>query len=229
MKIPIILLMFVCMATLVVADKGEIEVYKPNEVFDLSVHLTNTTGVVLGASCNAQIRNESYSVLDNIVLNEIDGGWYNATYNTSRTGKFFCTQNCTQGTFFAGSTCDFVVEGDTQMPIAVMLTVLFVIFVYFLMLSKLLTEREFTEHGMVKLLFYITMFWILLLPINMAIQFNDTNGGPVVVSEHLETLYIIMVWLNYFITIYFVLWLLVQLLKKIGNTKNKIMFENEGR
>ena len=212
---------------IVFADRGEIEVYRPQEVFDLSVHLTNRTGNVLGATCSVEIRNQSYTVLDTINLNEINGGWYNGTYNRSDVGKFFCTQNCTQGTFFAAETCDFVIEGDKQMPIAVILTDIFVIFVYFFILVRLITEREFTEHGMIKLLFYMTAFWILLIPLNMAIQFNDFEGGPVVVTEHLELLYTIMVYINYFIGIYFFLWVVIQLLKKIGNTGTKLKLSSE--
>ncbi len=212
---------------IVFADRGEIEVYRPQEVFDLSVHLTNRTGNVLGATCSVEIRNSTYDVLDTLSLNEINGGWYNATYNRSDVGKFFCSQNCTQGTFFAAETCDFVIEGDAQMPIAVILTVIFVIFVYFLILVRLITEREFTEHGLIKLLFYMTAFWILLLPLNMAIQYNDFEGGPAVVTDHLELLYQIMVYINFFIGIYFFLWIVVQLLKKIGNVKNKLKLSNE--
>ena len=223
--LPIILI--IIFATVVVADKGDIEIYRPNEVFDLSVHLTNRTGNVLGATCSAEIRNSSYGVLDTISLNEIDGGWYNGTYNRSDVGKFFCSQNCTQGTFFAAETCDFVIEGNQQMPIAVIITVIFVIFVYFFILVRLITEREFTEHGLIKLLFYMTAFWILLLPLNMAIQYNDFEGGPVVVTEHLELLYQIMVYINFFIGVYFFLWVIVQLLKKIGNTGTKLKLSSE--
>ena len=217
----------VILLPIVMADKGEIEIYRPREVFDLSVHLTNTSGVVLGAVCQADIRNESYDSIATITLNEINGGWYNGTYNTSRIGKFFCIQNCTQGNFYAAETCDFVIEGDAQMPIAVILTVIFVVSIYFFLLIRLLTERQFTEHGLIKLLFYMTAFWIMLLPVNMAIQFNDFNGGPSVVTDHLELLYEIMVWLNWFIGFYFLLWIIVQMLKKVGNTKNKLKLSTE--
>lgn len=209
----ILLMMFLPIA---MADQGEIEVYKPNEVFDLSIHLSNNTGVVSGAICQVEIRNESYGVIHNATLNEIDGGWYNATYNQSQIGKYFCRQNCTKNTLFVAETCDFVIEGDETMPIAVILTVIFVILVYFFLLIGLFTQRTFTEHGMIKLLFFMIAFWVLLLPINMAVQFNDANGGPVAVTDHLNLLYEIMIWLNSFIVVYFMLWFLVQMLKKIG-------------
>ena len=222
-----IIILLILMMPIVMADRGEIEIYKPNEVLDLSVHLTNRTGVVLGATCNVQIRNDTYDVIETITLNEIDGGWYNATYNTSTIGKYFCVQNCTQGTFFIADTCDFIIQGERQMPIAVIGSVIFVIAIYFFILIRLFSEREFTEHGLVKLMFFLIAFWAILLPLNMAVEFNEFNGGPPDVTDNLNLLYTIIVYLNFFITVYFILWFLVQLLKKIGNTTNKIRFENE--
>lgn len=221
MKKWMLIILFIIITNVVIADKGDIEVYKPNEVLDLSIHLTNITGNVIGASCQAEIRNQSYNVIAELTLNEIDGGWYNGTYNTSDIGKFFCRQNCTKDNFFAAETCDFVIEGDKQMPIAVILTVIFIISVYFFILAKLFTERQFTEHGLIKLLFFMIAFWVLLLPLNMAVQYNDFNAGPSVVTDHLNTLYTIIVYLNFFITFYFILWFLVQMLKKIGIINQK--------
>ena len=210
------IIIMVLILPIVMADQGEIEIYKPNEIMDLSVHLTNTTGNVLGATCQVEIRNEIYDVIYNVTLNEIEGGWYNATYNQSRIGKYFCRQNCTQGKMFVAETCDFVIRGDEDMPIAVILVVLFVIIIYFFLLINLFTARQFTEHGLIKLLFLMIAFWVLLLPVNMAIQYNDANGGPVAVTTYLELLYQIMIWLNSFIIVYFMLWFIVQMMKKIG-------------
>ena len=215
------------MATIAVADKGEIEIFKPNEVFDLSIHLINKTGEVLGANCTIQVRNESFSLLDNKVMNEIGDGWYNQTHNQSKTGKYFCRWNCTQGELYVADTCDFIIEGDATMPIAVIMTVMFVIIIYFFILVYLFTQRTFTEHGLVKLLFFMLAFWVLLLPLNMAIQYNDANGGPAAVTDHLELLYQIMIWLNSFIVVYFMLWFIAQILKKIGNTGNRLRLSNE--
>ena len=192
----------------VMEDKGEIEVYRPNEVFDLSIHLSKNTGIATGATCQAEIRNSSYDVIHNVTLNEINGGWYNATYNQSKIGKYFCRQNCTQGTFYIANTCDFIIAGEENMPIAIILAVIFVIIVYFFLLVNLFTARTFTEHGLIKLLFLMVAFWILLLPINMAILYNDFNGGPASVTSNLEVLYLIMIWLNWFIMFYFMLCLI---------------------
>ena len=209
----ILLIMFL---PIVIADQGEIEVYKPNEVFDLSIHLSNNTGVVSGAICQVEIRNKSYGVIHNANLNEIDGGWYNATYNQSQIGKYFCRQNCTKGDLFAADTCDFIIKGDEKMPIAVILVVIFVILIYFFLLINLFTQRTFSEHGLIKLMFLMIAFWVLLLPVSMAIQYNDADGGPAAVTTYLELLYQIMIWLNSFIVVYFMLWFLVQMLRKIG-------------
>ncbi len=221
------IILLIMLMPMVMADSGEIEVYKPREVFDLSVHLSNNTGVVTGATCQAEIRNEDYDVIHNVTLNEIDGGWYNGTYNQSKIGKYFCRQNCTMGALFVAETCDFVIAGEVNMPVAVILVVIFVIFVYFFLLVGLFTARTFSEHGLIKLLFFMIAFWILLVPINMAVLYNNFNGGPVAVTDMLELLHQIMIWLNSFIIVYFILWFLTQMLKKIGNTKNKLRLSNE--
>ncbi len=227
MKCILLILLIIMLATVTIANEGEIETYKPREIMDLSIHLTNTTGEVTGAVCQVEIRNETYGVIFNTTLNEINGGWYNGTYNQSRIGKYFCRQNCTKGNLFTADTCDFIIEGDAQMPIAVILTVIFVIIFYFFIMIKLFTGRDFTEHGLITLLFLMIAFWILLLPLNMAIQYNDDGGGPTAVTNYLNLLYKIMVYLNWFITIYFILWLVVQILKKVGNTKNKLRFDEQ--
>ena len=219
MKWIIPILIIIMLATVTIADEGEIEIYKPREVLDLSIHLTNTTGDVIGAVCRVEIRNESYGVILDTTLNEIDGGWYNGTYNQSRVGKYFCRQNCTKGKLFTADTCDFVIEGDAQMPIAVILTVIFVIVFYFFIMIKLFTSRDFTEHGLITLLFLMIAFWILLLPLNMAVQYNNDGGGPVAVTDYLNLLYKIMVYLNWFITFYFFLWFIVQMVKKVALLK----------
>ena len=128
---------------------------------------------------------------------------------------------------FQGVKKDLIIKGDQEMPIAVILTVLFVIVIYFFILSKLFTERQFTESGMIKLLFYLTAFWVILLPLDMAVQFNIFNGVPVVVTSHLNLLFQIIIWINSFITFYFILWFLIELLKKVGNTKNKLRFDKQ--
>lgn len=219
MKCTLLIILTILLLPIVMADGGDIEIYKPKEVIDLSVHLTNVSGDVTGANCSIQINNISYNSILNTIMNEVGNGWYNYTYNTTKIGSYFCRYNCTQGDMFVAETCDFVIAGEEDMPIAVILVVIFVIIVYFFLLINLFTARAFTEHGLIKLLFLMIAFWILLLPVNMAVQYNDANGGPVVVTEHLETLYIIMVWLNSFIILYFMLWFIVQLLKKIGAVK----------
>ena len=108
-KWPILILM-VLFANITSADKGEIETYKPDEVFDLSIHLTNSPGEVLGATCKTQIRDDNLTVVDNLNMGEINGGWYNLTYSRTKTGKYLCRQNCTKGDFYVADTCDFIIK-----------------------------------------------------------------------------------------------------------------------
>ena len=90
MKWVLIILMVLLNVLIVAAQDSTVNTFKVNERFDLSVHLNNENGDVEGASCNIQIRNNSFNVLLNDVMNEKDGGWYNYTYNTSRQGIHLC-------------------------------------------------------------------------------------------------------------------------------------------
>jgi len=219
-KTIIYLITFLFLINIVTADEGLIEAYRPNEVFDLSVHLTNKTGEVLNANCSLQIRNESLNVVLNDDMNEIGGGWYNYTYNTSKVGKYFCRQNCTQGGSYIAGTCDFVIKGVDNMELGIILVAIFVIIVY-LFLMIFFTLGSFREHGFVKLLLMLLAFWLLLLPVNIARLTNEFNGGSALITSNLNTLYILMVYVNVFVTFYFFLWFIVQLLKKIGIAKRE--------
>ncbi len=225
MKWPIIFLM-ILMSASVYAAKGEIEVYRPGEVFDLGVHLTNITGDVTGATCNVQIRNESYIVLDNFVMNEIGNGFYNATYNTSRIGKFFCRQNCTQGTFFAAETCDFVIEGDEKLAIAITLLLLFVISAY-LVLVIIMSKETFSVHGAVKVGMLLITIWFLLIPMDAAIKINE-KAGDLGISSSLDMMFIILIYLNVGITFYFIVFMIVGFVRSIqGNLPKEDQGEQE--
>ncbi len=169
----------------VLADRGEIEIYKPQEVFDLSIHLTNRTGDVLGATCKAEIRNETYGVLDTITLNEINGGWYNATYNTSKVGKYFCKQNCTQGTFFAAETCDFVIEGDETVSITIAIIIIGTAILFFI----LSYTTKALQHPALKLFFLIIAMIVVLIGLNFAYINAIDNGASTNVQDLLSSLY----------------------------------------
>jgi len=110
----ILLLATLLLMPVVLGDNGIIETYVVNEVFDVSLHLSDENGNVVGANCNVQIRNHSFDVIEEKGLNEINQGWYNGTYNTSQAGKYFCRQNCTLGALFAADTCDFIIQKTTQ-------------------------------------------------------------------------------------------------------------------
>jgi len=152
----IILTLMLLFATTVYADEGLIEQYEKDEVFSLGIHLTNRTGEVLGASCNIQIRNESYFVLEDSVMNEIEGGWYNFTYNTSDLGKYFCRQNCTQGTFYAANTCDFIIEEGIKVITAIIL----ILSISFILLIIGLWKRDWNFGFLSGFLFSVIAIYI---------------------------------------------------------------------
>lgn len=157
MKKLIILLMILCMPV-VMADEGLIEVYDQNEVLDLSVHLTNTTGEVEGATCKVTILNTNYTLVYEATMNEIGKGWYNATYKTSNTGKYFCVQNCTKGDLYAAETCDFIIRGDTM----ILAAIITVIVIAFLFLALGLLKRDYTFTMVSAITFIVIGVYIII-------------------------------------------------------------------
>src|SRR3990167_6456742 len=217
----LIIILMVLMLPIILADEGFIERYDPKQVFDLNIHLTNKTGDVTGANCNTQIRNESYDVLENLQHNEINGGWYNLTYNTSRTGKYFCRQNCTQGDIFTANTCDFIIKSEEKMAIAIAMLLIFIIIAY-LVLVILMSRETFSAHGAIKSGIILLCTWFLLIPMDAAIKINE-KAGDYGISGSLETMYIILIYLNIIITIYFIIFIIVGLLRSIRDNLPKNM------
>lgn len=218
--IPILMVLF---GTVVLADEGEIEKYKPSEVFDLGVHVSNVSGDVLGADCRIQIRNSSYNTVVNTDMNEIGGGWYNFTYNTTTRGIHFCRHNCTQGPLFVSETCDFIIEGDDQVSLSAVFVTLFIISIYLIMLF-ILQSRMFAEHGGVKIALIVLILWMMLLPLNIVVEFNEFNVGPTTVTTQLELLYRIMIYINYAATFYLFFFVIMEIIKKLrgaASAKNK--------
>jgi len=215
MKKCLIIIFIILMSAIVTADKGLIEVYKPNEVFDLGIHLTNSSGDVGKANCSVQVRNESLGVILDDIMNEVGGGWYNYTYNNSNVGKYFCRQNCTKDSLYTAETCDFVIKGDENMNTAIIIAVMSILIIYLALIFFFTKNTTFEEHAILRLLFIVSGFWFLLLPLNIAIQINEFNGGSTIITTNLEILMQIMVWVNVLITFYFMLWFLVKIMQKL--------------
>jgi hypothetical protein len=120
----ILIIIMVLLLPIVMAQEKDVNIYDLDEEFDLSIHLTNKTGDVKGATCKTQIRYSNSTVKDEIIHDEVGGGWYNATYNSSESGTFLCRHNCTQGTKFASETCDFKIKSDDIMIMTSIITIL---------------------------------------------------------------------------------------------------------
>ena len=129
MKI-IILLMFIILTTFVLAQEKDVDIYDLNEEFDLSIHLSDESGDITGAECQTQIRNINFIVIDTFTNNEVNGGWYNATYSSNSSGIFLCRHNCTKGTDFTSEVCDFKIQDDDTMVIAAIITVLAIALIF---------------------------------------------------------------------------------------------------
>ena len=181
--IPIILIMVI--ALMVFADEGGIETYKPNQVFDLSLHLTDSNGEVEGANCSIQIRNASYNVELDDDMREQSGGYYNYTYNTSKIGKYYCRQNCTKGVDYSASVCDFTIKGEENMYISLVLILIFTI-IFLLWLAYYVNIQSF------KFMFIGISILILmiLISIGIIIARDNISAG---VQDLISTIYSVLV------------------------------------
>lgn len=164
------------MAGTVYADKGLIETYQPNEVFDLGIHLSNTTSDVTGANCSIQIRNSSYGVLVDDTMNEIGGGWYNYTYNTTTLGRHYCRQNCTKGGEYTAETCDFIIGEDDKMLLGVIVLIPLFIAGFLFFLAWFLPEKQWalkTALPLIALTFVYTAYHFAVIAIS---EFYGSNN-----------------------------------------------------
>lgn len=131
------------MIPIVIADKGEIETYKPAERFDLTIHLTNQTGEVNKANCTVMVLNSSYGVILNESMVSKGRGWYNYTYNQSNVGKYFCSQSCVNGGLFAAETCDFIIGVEDNMLLGMIVFIPLFIAAFLLVISFFLPAEKF--------------------------------------------------------------------------------------
>jgi hypothetical protein len=141
-KLNLMWIIAILLLSTAIADNGMIETYKPNQNFNLPVHLTNSTGDVLGANCSIEIRQSNYSIILQSIMNEIDGGYYNYSYNLSQMGYYICNQNCTQGTSYTSESCDFKIEGDQMLMAVIVLIPLFIMF-FMLFVAWLLPAESY--------------------------------------------------------------------------------------
>lgn len=191
MRWIILIMIILASVSAAFADDGLKETYRPNERFDLNIHLTNITGDVTGANCSIQIRNSSYNAVLDAKMEERIGGWYNYSYNTSKTGDYFCRQNCTQGTLYAAETCDFVIAGGNQVEIAI-------IFIMAIVMTFMFIIYRLVQVQAIKYLIMSVAVLTLILTINMGMIMAKDNL-PSGIQVLLITNYQIVLWTMEFV------------------------------
>lgn len=215
-----LILFMIITANAAFAEEGDIEVYKPRELIDLSLHLSNTTGDVTSAACNLQIRNSTKDQILNDAMQNTGGGWYNYTYNTSAVGSYFCRYNCSLGSSYAADTCDFVVKGDEKMGLVVMAALILVILVYLWIISNFTTEK-LNEHGMIKIALFALVLWALMIPVSFSMATLEDNGGSDRMVSLIDTMYIVMMYLNVAFTAYLVIYMIVSFVRTMQGEKSE--------
>jgi len=214
---------------------------KVNRDVHANIHVFNkSTGLPVtnrsGVSCYFDLYNQTGDHLIETLELESDGEieWeidISGT-NFSSTGTYsfvvWCNNSGQGG--FVSSGFDVTTSGEDEvednMPLIIIGGILVIIILYFIVLIRMFSERQFTEHGLIKMLFYLVAFWVVLIPLAIMSSFLEHYAGPEDVISLINVLYEMMVYLNYFITIYFILWFIIQMLKKVGNTRNKLKFDN---
>ena len=63
-------------------------------------------------------------------------------------------------------------------------------------------------------------FWLLLIPLSITIQFNEYLGGPEGVTTMLNNVMPWVFWFNIFITLYFILWYIISMLRNLQGVRN---------
>jgi hypothetical protein len=189
-------------------------------------NLTQGTPVLDGLSCELDLHNSTgHVIFSNLEVPKV-GNHFEETIagsNISHEGYYEWVVLCNTSTEggFVGETFEVTRNGFERVELndlgfGIIASILAIIIIYFVILIRMFTERSFSEHGLVRMLFYLVSFWVILIPINLMSIFNEYYNGPVTVTTMIETLYQIVIWLNYFITIYFILWFVVQMIRKIG-------------
>lgn len=209
----------------------------------VNIHVFNkTSGIPIGndsgVSCYLDLYNQTGGHLIEILEleNTQDIEWEAdisaENFSTTGTYSYVIWCNTTRIGGFVSAGFDVTSTGEDEiignMPIATIGGTIIIIILYFIVLVRMFAEREFNEHGIVKMLFYLIAFWAILIPLNILVQFLEHYAGPADVIDSIQLLHLVIVYLNYFITIYFVLWLAVQVLKKTMNHRNKLRLSKDG-
>lgn len=186
MKKWIIVILMGLLAGMVVAEEGINNIYRPNEVFGLPVHLSNRTGDVIEANCSIQIKNSTQNLILDDLMREIGNGWYNYSYNTSNTGEYYCRHNCTQGNLYVAGTCDFIIKSDEKMSIAIILMMTVVIAFFFILAGIVKIES-------IRYLFIAISGFALILMVNIGMLLAQ-ESLPLSVQSLLSTTYLLILY-----------------------------------
>ncbi len=98
--------------------------------------------------------------------------------------------------------------------VAVILPVIFVIGYYGYLIS-IIKQEMFEVHGFLKSFFLIFNFWLLLFPMSLAIDFVGFNSGTIAMKDTLSAMYLGMVYINWFMTIYFLVFLFISTMRSV--------------
>jgi len=206
---------------------------KQNQDFDFRLHLFNVTNgyPIKSATCFFHLYNNSgnhiYTGNTSTTEHDFDFAFMLKGGNFSNVGVYNYIVQCNSSGMggFVSSNFAVTLTGVGQevsaSALPTILAVMFIISVY-LILIRFFALELFMEHGVVKLLLLMMGLWFMMFPIAIVREVNVFVVDSINVVGFLDTMYILMMWINIFITTYFILWFITQIFKKLMIHKEKL-------
>lgn len=210
---------------------------------DVSINIqvfNKSNGLAVGVQAGVDCYLDLYNATGNQFVDRLQFTREDIDYDVDISGTNFTTVGAYSFLLFCNNSNigGFVSDGfdvtstgkdevEDNMPLIIIGAMILLIALYFVVLIRLFSERAFTEHGLIKMMFHLIAFWAILIPLNISVQFLEHYAGPEDVIASIQNLHEIIIYLNYFITIYFMLWFIIQMLKKVSNNGSNLKLSNQ--
>jgi hypothetical protein len=207
------------------------EAIRQNEDFNFIVQAFNTTSgnpIINNIGCYFNLYNKSNTLiltLEDNTANNLDYSFNVKGSNFTDLGQYAYTINC--NTTDTGGHISNILEvtnsGNKPNANNILLGVVvawFFVITFYVVMIRIFKLELFTEHAGVKLFFMVGSFWLLLIPLSITIQFNEYLGGPEGVTAMLNNVMPWVFWFNIFITLYFILWYIISMLRNLQGVRN---------
>ena len=213
--------------TLYVSVIGE-PAYKVGTAVNVQAAVFNSSKQQLtnsGVECWLSVYQQNSS--DVFINNKMDyaNGFFNFTVTDNVTYQigmhnYLVACNTTQNGGYSAGSFEVSLGGfpgkEDNVPLLAGL-VLFGVALIWLFLIFSLSGENFTEHGLVKVAVIVLVLWVLMLPVSLAVDAINTKGGSAAMLGTVETLFIVMIYLNAAFTLYMIVFMIVSFARSLNN------------